>query len=257
MNRMACPEAWAAMKACFVFMSSPPIERKKPRLCVELNLLRQPLVIPAKLHQFSGLGFLRRGRRGRARGLKLEPPGLQLRWRDAEIGSHTAMRRTRLRQPGNRVFLVFRRKSPPRLLCHLVPPGRYSIYRLVRDPGATSGHGRRDDTPPDLSRTERQAITNFLPSIDGLAGPAVVMGPEHTKDRHQRILSPFRRRFNHRIRSDGLPSPPLARTQAIRTSPTRKSSRTGVTPMRWLPVRSVVSAIRSGARKDVALPASA
>ena len=48
------------------------------------------------------------------------------------------MRRTRLRQPGNRLFLVFRRKSPPRLLCHLVPPGRYSIYRLVRDPGATS-----------------------------------------------------------------------------------------------------------------------
>ena len=36
------------------------------------------------------------------------------------------------------LFLVFRRKSPPRLLCHLVPPGRYSIYRLVRDPGATS-----------------------------------------------------------------------------------------------------------------------
>ena len=27
-------------------------------------------IIPAKLHQFSGLGFLRRGR---ARGLKLEP----------------------------------------------------------------------------------------------------------------------------------------------------------------------------------------
>ncbi len=48
------------------------------------------------------------------------------------------MRRTRLRQPGNRLFLVFRRKSPPRLLCHLVPPGRYSIYHLVRDPGAMS-----------------------------------------------------------------------------------------------------------------------
>ena len=30
-------------------------------------------IIPAKLHQFSGLGFLRRGRRGRARSLKLEP----------------------------------------------------------------------------------------------------------------------------------------------------------------------------------------
>ena len=63
---------------------------------------------------------------------------LQLRWCDAEFGSHTAMRRTRLRQAGNRLFLVFRRKSPPRLLCHLVPPGRYSIYRLVRDPGAMS-----------------------------------------------------------------------------------------------------------------------
>ena len=37
------------------------------------------------------IGFLRRGRRGRARGLKLEPPSLQLRWRDAELGSHTAI----------------------------------------------------------------------------------------------------------------------------------------------------------------------
>ena len=39
---------------------------------------------------------------------------------------------------GNRLFLVFWRKPPPRLLCHPVPPGRYLIYRLVRDPGATS-----------------------------------------------------------------------------------------------------------------------
>ena len=37
--------------------------------------------------------------------LGLEPPGLQLRWRDAELArQHTAMRRTRLRQPGNRLF---------------------------------------------------------------------------------------------------------------------------------------------------------
>ena len=49
------------------------------------------------LRQLSGLGFLRRGRRGRTRGLKLEPPGLQLRWRDAGLGSHAAMCRTRLR----------------------------------------------------------------------------------------------------------------------------------------------------------------
>ena len=77
-------------------------------------------------------------RLGSGLGHASEPPGLQLRWRDAELGSHTAMRRTRLRQPSNRLFLVFRRTSPPRLLCHLVPPGRYSIYRLIRDPGATS-----------------------------------------------------------------------------------------------------------------------
>ena len=47
------------------------------------------------------------------------------------------MRRTRLLLPRNQLFLVSRRKSPPRLLCHLVPPGRYSIYRLVPDRGAT------------------------------------------------------------------------------------------------------------------------
>ena len=81
--------------------------------------------------------FLRRGRCSRARGVKLEPPGLQLRWRDAELCSHTAMPRTRLRQPGNRLFLVSRRKSPSRLLCHLVHPGRDLIYRLVQDPRAT------------------------------------------------------------------------------------------------------------------------
>ena len=99
---------------------------------------RLPLVIPAKLRQLSGLGFLRRPRRGRAHGLKLEPPGLQLRWRDAKLGRHTAMPRTRPRQPGNQLFLVFRRKSPPRRLRHLVPPERYLIYRLVQDPGARS-----------------------------------------------------------------------------------------------------------------------
>ena len=81
--------------------------------------------------------FLRRGGCSRARGLKLEPPGLQLRWSDAELDSHTAMPRTRLRQPGNRLFLVSQRKSPPRLLCHLVHPGRL-IYRLVQDLRATS-----------------------------------------------------------------------------------------------------------------------
>ena len=48
---------------------------------------------------------------------------------------------TAVQQPGNRLFLVFRRNSPPRLLCHLVPPGRYLIYRLVRDPGAMSVEG--------------------------------------------------------------------------------------------------------------------
>ena len=127
-------------------MSSPPIERKKPRPCAEPQPPPSAACYPGEAAPAQhGLGFLRRDRRDRARGLKLKPPGLQLRWRDAELGSHTAMRRIRLRQPGNRLFLVFRRKSPPRLLCHLVPPGRYSIYRLVRDPGAMSARGRRRD----------------------------------------------------------------------------------------------------------------
>jgi hypothetical protein len=42
------------------------------------------------------------------------------------------MHRTRLRQPANRLFLIVQRKPSPRLLRHLVPPGRYLIYRLVR-----------------------------------------------------------------------------------------------------------------------------
>ena len=165
MNRMACPEAWAAMKACFVFMSSPPIERKKPRLCVEPQPPPPAACYPGEAAPVQRPRLLRRGRRGRARGLKLEPPGLQLRWRDAELGSHTAMRRTRLRQPGNRLVLVFRRKSPPRLLCHLVPPGRYSIYRLVRDPGATSygiSEPSQEQTEPTYQQPNSNGIENAL-----------------------------------------------------------------------------------------------
>ena len=48
------------------------------------------------------------------------------------------MRRTPLRKPGNRLFLVVRRKPPARLSRNLVPPGRYPIYHLVRILGATS-----------------------------------------------------------------------------------------------------------------------
>ena len=51
----------------------------------------------------------------------------------------------------NRLFFVFRRKSPPRLLCHLVPPGRNSIYRLVRDPGAMSAVLPRQATRTTVS----------------------------------------------------------------------------------------------------------
>ena len=49
--------------------------------------------------------FRRRGRCSRARGLKLEPPGLQLCWRDAGLCSRTAMPRTQFRQADNRLFL--------------------------------------------------------------------------------------------------------------------------------------------------------
>ena len=55
--------------------------------------------------------FRRRGRCSRARGLKLEPPGLQLCWRDAGLCSRTAMPRTQFRQADNRLFLVSQRKS--------------------------------------------------------------------------------------------------------------------------------------------------
>ena len=55
--------------------------------------------------------FRRRGRCSRARGLKLEPPGLQRCWRDAGLCSRTAMPRTQFRQADNRLFLVSQRKS--------------------------------------------------------------------------------------------------------------------------------------------------
>ena len=147
MNRMAGPEAWAAMKACFVFMSSPPIEQKKAEALRRTSTSSVSRLLSRRmLRQLSGLGFLRRGRRGRTRGLKLEPPGLQLRWRDAELGSHTAI----CVAPGSdsratACSLYSGRKPPPRLLCHPVPPGRYLIYRLVRDPGATSVLQNTDD----------------------------------------------------------------------------------------------------------------
>ena len=63
MNRMGCSEAWATMKACLVFMSSPPIEQKNRGLAQNLNILLQSLVVLAKLRQLSGLGILFRDRR--------------------------------------------------------------------------------------------------------------------------------------------------------------------------------------------------
>ena len=88
------------------------------------------------------------------------------------------MRRTRLRQPGNRLFLVFRRKSPPRLLCHLVPPGRYSIYRLVRDPGATSLHVRNKQTYDVLIEN----FSHWCRDVEGLSAYSV----SDARELHQR-----------------------------------------------------------------------
>ena len=53
------------------------------------NCQKPRLPRDAKLCQLSGLGLLCRDRRDRARGLKLKPPSLQLRWRHA--GSHTGV----------------------------------------------------------------------------------------------------------------------------------------------------------------------
>ena len=120
-------------------MSSPPIERKKPRLCVEpqpssvSRLLSRRSCTSSAASAFCAAVAAAEPAASSSSRQVFNCVGVTPR-----LGSHTAMRRTRLRQPGNRLFLVFRRKSPPRLLCHLVPPGRYSIYRLVRDPGATS-----------------------------------------------------------------------------------------------------------------------
>ena len=76
----------------------------------------------------------------RACRLKLEAPSFQLHCHDAELRSHTTKSRAPLRKPGNRLFLVLRRKPPPRPSHHLVPAGWYPIYRLVLDSGLT---GRR------------------------------------------------------------------------------------------------------------------
>ena len=60
MNRMACSEAWAEMKACVVFMSSPPTERKKPGPCYPGD------VTPAQRPRF----FASRSPRPRARAVR-------------------------------------------------------------------------------------------------------------------------------------------------------------------------------------------
>ncbi len=136
MNRMAGPEAWAAMKACFVFMSSPPIEQKKPRLCAEPQpppsaacypgeccassaasafcAAAEPAASSSSRQVFNCVGVTP----GSAATLLCVAPGSDSRATDCSLYSG--------------------RKPPPRLLCHPVPPGRYLIYRLVRDPGATS-----------------------------------------------------------------------------------------------------------------------
>ncbi len=141
MNRMAGPEAWAAMKACFVFMSSPPIEQKKPRLCAEPQpppsaacypgeccassaasafcAAAEPAASSSSRQVFNCVGVTP----GSAATLLCVAPGSDSRATDCSLYSG--------------------RKPPPRLLCHPVPPGRYLIYRLVRDPGATSNRTKR------------------------------------------------------------------------------------------------------------------
>jgi hypothetical protein len=163
MNRMACADAWAVMKANFVFMSSSPpirnsLSEKSRGLAQHLDLLLQPFVVPTKLRQLGGLGLLRRDRRRRACSLELEPPGLQLCRRDAKLGSHTAIRRTRLRKSGNRLSLALRRKPPPRLLRHLVPPGRFLIYRLVRLQRATTASDKTGGGHADPGSNGRSPI---------------------------------------------------------------------------------------------------
>ena len=86
MNRMACSEVGGdeSVLRLHVFAAHS-------RLCVEPQPPPSAACYPGEAAPVQRPRFLRRGRRGRARGLKLEPPGLQLRWRDAELGSHTVV----------------------------------------------------------------------------------------------------------------------------------------------------------------------
>ena len=168
MNRMACSEACAAMKACFVFMSSPPIERKKPRRCVEPQPPPSAACYPGEAAPVQRpRRFLRRDRRGRARGLKLEPPGLQLRWRDAELkqttllcvapGSDSRATDCSLYSGENRGLVCFVISSLQVGIQFTAWSGIREQRHLVRDPGATSSRGdiRRRARPPIRGRTVR------------------------------------------------------------------------------------------------------
>ena len=137
MNRMAGPEAWAAMKACFVFMSSPPIEQKKPRLCAEPQPPPSAACYPGECCASSAAS---------AFCAAVEPAASSSSRQVFNcVGVTPSSAATLLCvAPGSdsratACSLYSGRKPPPRLLCHPVPPGRYLIYRLVRDPGATSG----------------------------------------------------------------------------------------------------------------------
>src|SRR5512135_2799774 len=129
---------WAAMKASFPLMSSPPTVRKSRGLAQNLHLLLQTFVVLVQPRQFARLGLLPLDRRGRARSLQLKPPCLQLRRRHPKLSRNTRLRRPRRQKARNRLLLVLRRKPPPRLPRHHIPPDRSVFYRPVRDPGATS-----------------------------------------------------------------------------------------------------------------------
>ena len=85
-------DKWITRKREFpTYPQAPQPQQKR-----SIHVLRKAANLNS-YRQLSGLGLLCRGRRDRARGLKLKPPSLQLRWRHAELRSHTGVRRSRIR----------------------------------------------------------------------------------------------------------------------------------------------------------------
>src|SRR5512134_797104 len=126
------------MKASFAFMSSPPTVRKKPRPCAVPPPPPSDVCCPGAAGPVRPPRLLPLYRRGRARGLQLKPPCLQLRRRHPKLSRNTRLRRPRRQKARNRLLLVLRRKPPPRLPRHHIPPDRSVLYQPVRNSGATS-----------------------------------------------------------------------------------------------------------------------